>query len=206
MSILLIGDPHFKNNNIKETDKFVDETLKYINDNKKLISFIVILGDVLHTHEKINLNPFYRATNFINALSKFTSTYIIVGNHDRVNNKAFLTDVHSLIGFKHNKNIKIIDDVYKIDDFIFVPYGEPGRFQEALDTKMYDMENVKAIFCHQEFYGANINVNIVSEHGDKWDNVKIPIFSGHIHSYQKLKNNIIYVGTPYQINFGESED
>ena len=46
---------------------------------------------------------------------------------------------------------------------------------------------------------------IVSEIGDKW-NLKNPnIISGHIHSNQKIQDNIYYTGSAMQNAFGESE-
>lgn len=205
MSILLIGDPHFKTNNSKETTKFTEETLKYVEREKDNISFIVILGDVLDTHEKVHLQPLCRAVQFIKDLSKIKFTFILIGNHDRINNKVFLTKEHGLVGLKSCKNIKIIDEVFKHNNLLFVPYVEPGRFQEALDTLEFDMSEIKAIFAHQEFYGCNMK-SYNSEIGDKWDLSNPPVFSGHIHQYHKPQENITYVGTPYQINFGENED
>ena len=142
---------------------------------------------------------------FIKELAKIKYTFVLVGNHDRINNKVFLTEEHSLIGLKNQKNINIVDKVFKFKHFLFVPYVEPGRFQEALDTLSFDMSEVKAIFAHQEFYGAQMK-SIKSEIGDKWLESQAPIFSGHIHSYQQVQANIFYIGTPYQLNFGESED
>lgn len=205
MNILLIGDPHFKINNTKETEVFARETIKYVEKEKDNINFIVILGDVLHTHEKVHLQPLCQATNFIKDLAKIKNTFVLIGNHDRINNRVFLTEEHGLVGLKNHSNIHIIDKVKKFNQFVFVPYVEPGRFQEALDTINFDMSEIKAIFAHQEFYGTNIKTHI-SEIGDKWPLENPPVFSGHIHSYQKPQKNIIYTGTPYQINFGEGED
>jgi len=205
MNILLIGDPHFKNNNQAETNVFVKETVSYVIKEKNNIDFIVILGDVLDTHERINLQALCRATNFIRELAKIKFVFVLVGNHDRLNNKVFLTEEHSLVGLKNNKNIQIVDKVLKYREFLFVPYVEPGRFQEALDTVDFDLNDIKAVFAHQEFYGVKMR-NITSEIGDKWPVSNPPVFSGHIHGYQKVQDNIYYIGTPYQINFGESED
>lgn len=205
MNILLIGDPHFKINNTLESERFVKETLQYVDKQKDNIAFIVVLGDVLHTHEKVHLQPLCHAVNFIKALAELKYTFVLIGNHDRINNKVFLTEEHALLGLKNQNNITIVDKVKKFRQFLFVPYVEPGRFQEALDTIECDMGEIKAIFAHQEFYGAKLK-NITSEIGDKWPEQNPPIFSGHIHCYQQVQDNIIYIGTPYQIHFGESED
>jgi len=205
MNILLIGDPHFKINNTLESERFIKETLDYVNKEKDNIGFIVVLGDVLHTHEKVHLQPLCRAVNFIKALAQIKYTFVLVGNHDRINNKVFLTEEHALLGLKNQQNIQIVDKVKKARNFLFVPYVEPGRFQEALDTIDYDIKEIKAIFAHQEFYGAKMK-SITSEIGDRWPEENPPVFSGHIHCYQQVQDNIIYIGTPYQIHFGESED
>jgi len=205
MNVLLIGDPHFKINNSAETEVFSRETIKYVEKEKDNIAFIVILGDVLHTHEKVHLQPLCQATNFIKALAKIKYTFVLIGNHDRINNRVFLTEEHGLVGLKNHSNIQIVDKVKKFKQFIFVPYVEPGRFQEALDTIDFDMSEIRAIFAHQEFCGVNMKTHI-SEIGDKWSLENPPIFSGHIHSYQIPQKNIIYTGTPYQIDFSENGD
>lgn len=198
--ILLIGDPHFKVNNKKETDKFINETYNYLEKNK--VDSIIILGDTLHTHEKINIKPFCRAIDFITKLSKYAIIYVLIGNHDRENNKVFLTNEHPFKGLENNK-IKIIWKTEKYNDLLFVPYVENGRFNEAI--KDINLKEINIIFAHQEFYGAKMK-NYTSINGDKWPLENPIIFSGHIHSFQKIQKNIIYTGTPYQLNFGENED
>ena len=66
-------------------------------------------------------------------------------------------------------------------------------------------EKYTAIFCHQEFKGAQMG-KIISESGDVWDKESTLIISGHIHEYGNPQKNIYYVGAPRQQNFGESPD
>jgi hypothetical protein len=102
---------------------------------------------------------------------------------------------------------KVIVETIKNEKLIFVPYVEPGRFIEALNTILPNDEvwdNASCIFAHQEFYGCKMGA-IVSEIGDKW-NLNYPhIISGHIHSNQKIQKNIYYTGSAMQNAFGESE-
>ncbi len=210
MSILLIGDPHYKKSNKDETEQMEKAILEYLNEDGKDVNIerIVVLGDVLDTHEKINLFAMKRAVDFLLSLSEHAPVYVIIGNHDRPSNDIFLTEEHSLYPLKWSgDDIIIIDKVLKEKDLIFVPYVEPGRFMEALETrgvKEMDLKSGKYrhIFAHQEFFGAQMG-GFVSQMGDKWDLEYPPVISGHIHDYQVL-GNVTYVGTPYQTGYGDN--
>lgn len=204
MNILLIGDPHFKVDNALETSQLSQKTLEYVKEHQSELSFIVVMGDVLDTHEKIHIQPLCRANYFITELSKLVYTFVLIGNHDRMNNKDFLSTNHPFTAFKNHPNLKIVDKVIKYKKFIFVPYVENGRFAEALATIDFEADK-QIIFAHQEFKGANLRT-MVSETGDEWPSDYPLVFSGHIHCYQKVQDNLYYVGTPYQQNFYESED
>jgi hypothetical protein len=219
MRILLIGDPHFKINNAYESDQFISEIYKLILPpeessfrdekikKKNKYDKIIILGDILDTHEKIHMRPFCRATEFIINLSKISPTYVLIGNHDRINNSVFLTDEHPFNGLasERAKNIFIIDKVLEEDGFLYVPYVPTGRFDEALKTvpsiqkNGFKKENYKVIFAHQEFQGS-----IFQDQGDIPPK-DIPIYSGHIHNYRKM-GNVTYVGTPFQHSFYDNPD
>ena len=47
---------------------------------------------------------------------------------------------------------------------------------------------------------------ILSQAGDKWPINNPLVISGHVHDYDKLQSNLIYVGTPMQHAFGDSTD
>jgi DNA repair exonuclease SbcCD nuclease subunit len=208
MSVLLIGDPHFKTNNKEETDLFCQETYKYLENNDSPDK-IIVLGDVLDTHEKINIRPMIRATTFLLKLTKYCKDiFVLVGNHDRPDNSVFLGPEHSLFTLKFT-GINIVDNVEIFDDLVFVPYVEPGRFLEALATKNISEKDLqsgkyKAIFAHQEFKGAQMG-GIVSLMGDEWKKEWTPVYSGHIHDFQ-IMDNVTYVGTPYQTGYSDNSD
>lgn len=213
VSILTIGDPHFKINNITETEKMTDAIVKVaLNINPDLI---VVLGDVLDRHETIHVSPLNRSIVFLERLCRIAQTYVLIGNHDLKNNRQFLSKEHPFKALEYWQSnsekhvITIVDTpksvVVKDQKFIFVPYVPPGRFIEALNTLECNWKDASCIFAHQEFKGAKLGNNI-SEEGDSWLLTNPYIVSGHIHDYHQPQTNIIYTGTPIQHAFGDHQD
>ena len=201
MKILLIGDPHFKTSNTLETGQLFDETEKYLKQNE--VDFIVVLGDILDTHEKIHVQPLCRSILFIKMLASYQKTFVLIGNHDRINNNVYMTEEHPFTSLKdYGENLIIVDKTTEWNNFYFVPYVPNGRFKEALGE---NFENASAIFAHQEFLGCKMG-SIISESGDVWEEELPPVFSGHIHDYQEVQKNIIYTGTPFQHCFSDGEE
>ncbi len=212
IKVLCIGDPHFKVNNIPESDDMVSKLIKITQHIKP--KFIVVLGDILHRHEKIHVSPLMRAEKLIRLLAEISPTFVLIGNHDRPNNSTYMTNEHPFNAMKLWPNTYIVDE--KVVDatiggfrFLFVPYVFPGLFVSTLeDEKTGVKEPLKdtcAIFCHQEFRGAKMGM-IKSQVGDVWVESDPLVISGHIHDYDLLQPNLIYVGTPMQHAFGDKED
>jgi len=212
VKIMCIGDPHFKEKNIKETNQMHFAVEKLLKNDKIAPDLIVVLGDVLHRHETIKETPLRLATNFLKMLEKYAPLYLVVGNHDRPNNSVFLTDQHPFNAMKYWENTSIVDIPVccevKGHLFTFVPYVYPGRFQEALDHENLGegaWKKSTCIFAHQEFKNCKKG-SIISEEGDEWS-LDLPlVVSGHIHDYDHLQSNIIYCGTPIQHAFGDRTD
>jgi len=209
LKIFVIGDPHFQPTNIPEVTLLVSRLEETAIKCKP--DLVVILGDILHTHEKLHTTAFNMACNFIDRMRKIAETIILVGNHDMVNNQQFLTENHWMNPLKMWDNITIVDKVFYKEisgfkfKFLFVPYVFPGRFQEALNTvaDQVDFREMDVIFSHQEFAGAKMGA-ITSIDGDRWSEKYPYVVSGHIHSRQNPQVNIYYCGTPLQHAFGES--
>ena len=207
MKILAIGDPHFMTSNIPEVELFL-KNIEILIANEKP-DFIVMLGDLLHEHERLHISPLNKAYEFIKILSKYALTFCIVGNHDLINNRQFLTENHWMNVIKEWKNIIVVDKVVHHENCVFVPYVPPGQFVEALNTSSYNWKQSRVIFAHQEFFGCKMGA-IVSIEGDKWDSNFPLVISGHIHSHQWVKDEendslVYYPGSSMQHAFGESE-
>jgi len=206
MKVLVIGDPHFKIGNVKETNAMTEAIIKVAYEKKP--DFIVVLGDVLDRHETIHVSPLSRAINFLQQLKEIAFTYLLIGNHDLKNNRQFLSDEHPFCSLKEWKNITVVDttvlDVINGKTFVFVPYVPPGKFIEALDLKE-NWKDAECIFAHQEFKGAKMGA-IISEEGDEWPTTCPFVISGHIHDYQEPQVNVLYTGTPIQHAFGDQHD
>jgi len=203
--ILAIGDPHFKTSNIPDTNEFIKKIKNLAIVEKPNI--IVILGDILHEHERLNTLPLNKSYEFIQEMSSITTTYILVGNHDLINNQQYLTENHWMNGLKEWKNVFIADKVieYELENgefFLFCPYVPNGKFKDALNTyESKKWTSAKLIFAHQEFKGCKMGA-IESIDGDEWGKEYPYVISGHIHSNQKL-DNVYYPGSAMQNAFGD---
>lgn len=220
ISILAIGDPHFKVDNVNETELMAAACIREATRCQPDI--IVELGDTLDKHSRVDLLPLRRATTFLERLGEIASTYVLIGNHDRVNNRDFLSDIHPF-GLCKSPTLTIISTtlVKKIKGywFVFVPYVAPGMFIDALKRGNYedmlaDIPDINieapwlhaaAIFAHQEFKGAKMGA-FLSTVGDEWPLSAPMIISGHVHDYHRPQANIIYVGTPIQHGFHDDKN
>ena len=207
LSILTIGDPHFKLENLSDTEIYIARITKIIEIRRP--NYVVILGDLLHCHERVHTTVLNRAYEFIDKIRQLCPVYVLVGNHDYINNSQFLTDNHWMNAMKKWNNVEIVDNGKTLETsfgkLIFCPYVYPGKFEEALNIIDPNWKDARTIFCHQEFYGCKMGA-IESTQGDKW-NINYPfIISGHVHDKQRVQENIFYTGSSIQHAFGESHD
>lgn len=205
---VIIGDPHFRIDNIQEVDMFIERISALVSEEEP--DFVVCLGDLLHTHERLHTIALNKAYEFVQKLSSICKIFILVGNHDYIQNQQFLTKNHWMNGMKTWENVCIVDEVLPVDfdgcKFIFLPYVPNGRFMEAMSTiEEPRWKSASCIFAHQEFYGCKMGA-IISVDGDKWEESYPEIISGHIHSKQRPQKNIYYPGAAIQTAFGESEE
>ena len=205
--ILAIGDQHFTTKNMKNIETFIEAIQNIANERKP--DAIVLLGDLLHTHENIHQAPLNKACEFIKKMRDIALTFVLVGNHDYLNNSQFLSDHHWLNCLKEWENVVIVDKItyHKTEDdtlLAFSPYVEPDRFVEALNTCTdYDWKDASLIFCHQEFFGCNMNDEKISDRG-KWDLNYPQVISGHIHTKQHVQRNIYYPGSSMETEWKDT--
>jgi DNA repair exonuclease SbcCD nuclease subunit len=205
MKVLFIGDPHIRPDNIPEIEqleKTIDEILE-----KNTIDFIVVGGDILHTHERLHTLAMNRAIDFLKHFACNYKVYCLVGNHDLINNQQFLSRNHWMTHIENLPNIFIVEKALRLEKsgkvFAMVPYVWPGRFIEAMEVCDVQWKDANCIFAHQEFKGCKMGA-IISEIGDEWNESYPLIISGHIHDNQRPQKNIYYPGTPIQHSFGDA--
>lgn len=206
INFLVVGDPHLRTDCLDICELFCNQIKEIIMDNK--YDYAIILGDVLHNHEKINTTVLNMAVNLFEFISKKTKLYVIVGNHDYINNSQFLTSNHWMNCLNGYENIHIVDNVVKVihdqHKFVLCPYVPNGRLEDALNN-IDNWKNVDIVFAHQELRSVKLNTNgRISTTGDIWYKNYPTIISGHIHHKQKI-DNIIYTGSSLPTSFSDSD-
>jgi len=193
LNILCVGDIHIQTSNISNIKIFTEKLYEYIKMNDDIIDLVILMGDILHTHERLHTIPFNIANDLFDKLSKLKPLHVLVGNHDYINNSQFLSENHWMNCFKNKNNITIIDNVIFFSknniDIVLCPFVSDGRLIEALNTLKKDWKKSDCIFGHQLIDGVKMGA-IVAENIEKWESTYPFLISGHIHDKQKINNNV----------------
>lgn len=208
LNILMVGDIHVEISTIQEHRIALRKLREYLEVCGSTVDIIVSAGDILHEHGKLHATCLNVAIEYAKLFIEFAPTYFIVGNHDMVNQSAFLSSQHWMECLKEWPLI-IVDNVlienikgYKI---VFCPYVPEGRFIEALNTRKGDWEDAKAILSHVTIRGANMG-SLIAKDADTWDPSFPMLISGHIHLRQWLNKNMYYTGSLMQVACDETPE
>ena len=134
VKILFIGDPHIQVNNIPEVEIFMERLINLAT--KREPDLIIIAGDLLHTHERLHTLALNKAYEMVNDMRLIAKTYVLVGNHDYIQNQQFLTQNHWMTGLKEWKNTVIVDTVL----------SETIRGEKFIFVLMYHQEGSKRLY------------------------------------------------------------
>lgn len=232
MSILIIGDIHMKISNERQTNILMLDIIEIIHTND--IAFVVILGDTLDNHGKIDMECLCRASDlFEMIIATGKQLFVLIGNHDRKTNKDFMSNRHPFRGWIRQNGITIVErtHVYEFPvsnlfpntnnsmnckdnntdlttqkmKFCFVPYVPNDMYMEALRIANVNVEEITLFFSHQEFDGCKIN-KLNNAKCDVWKPEWPLNISGHIHDYEVVQQNLIYLGTPFQHTYADTPD
>lgn len=167
------------------------------------INDIIIPGDIFHNRSEISVNTISVANSFFKILKDF-KIYISTGNHDCYYKDS--SEINSISIFEGWNNITIIDKEpvilkYKNKEISLIPWA----------TDLEKIPNTDICFGHFEIQSFYMNTFKVCEHGLESKNIlkKSPfVISGHFHNKDDRKyelGRILYLGSPYQQNFGDCE-
>lgn len=132
----------------------------------------------------------------------------LIGNHEQ-----YTRDARIHVGRLFEKHFTIVDGVTAIQspdsDAVFIFASFPGNYAELITALAEQAHNYRGIplvlFGHFQVFGCRLNSGLALDGVPK--EALLPFqagFLGHVHKPQEVANNIYYVGSPFQQNFGES--
>jgi DNA repair exonuclease SbcCD nuclease subunit len=184
-----------------DTCKFVldwikDRVLKFPK-NKKVI--VVNGGDTFNTRGIIPTSCLDVASRcYIDWSEAGIDQWILVGNHDQEDRAG---EIHPMSIFKRF-GWTVVDRPMIKNDIALFPYMKKEAIEKSLKSE--ELEGIKTAIVHWGIQGAKRNDWNVDTDGVpiEWLERFDQVFSGHYH-YRNSIQNVHYIGSPFQHNFGE---
>lgn len=215
MKIAILADTHF---GIRGDAQIMLDYQKKFFDNiffpklaEEKINYIIHLGDLVDRRKYINYNTARKMREmFLDRVSSENINMdIIVGNHDvTYKNTNDLNALRELVDGKYD-HVEIYDRPTEVhfgnleeNTFVYLPWITADNREETFE--LLNKTRGQIAFGHLELQGFLNNDGVASEFGDdpklfqKFDQV----FTGHYHT-RIAKDNILYVGCPYQMTWAD---
>ena len=167
------------------------------------IKDIIFCGDWHHNRSEISVNTLQVSADILDILSDF-NLIAITGNHDLYYKHR--TDVNSISIFKNRKNVTILEGYQTMEAFdrkiSFCPWN----------TKPDEIEESDVLFGHFEIETFKMTEYKVCEDGVKRKDLLSKsdlVISGHFHTRHEKQfgaGTILYVGNPFQMDFGDTDN
>lgn len=197
--ICLVSDTHL--GIYKSADLWHDVVLNLFKEiadycDRHNITKIIHLGDFFANRRFLNIKTLDYTHQIAIILDSF-DTWIVRGNHDQYyKNEPF---PHSLIVFRKYRNIHIAD-VPQVIDF-GIPIGLVPWNEEFKDLEC------EVLMGHFDINGFKMNDGFIQRRG-RWNKSDFngfkQVISGHFHTPTHDIDDINYLGSPYQQNFGDT--
>lgn len=202
MKILYVGDPHVRTNDLPECvelRKLISEVAV-----KEQVDRIVVLGDLFHTHQMVNLDV---QRFWLDSLLEWndlpiSGVDVLVGNHDkRVGTD--LTSTHALMCFSNVPGVRVVDCPTVIAPGIT---ALPHYTSHDAFIKAANEAGGNTLICHQTFDGSKYENGFYAPDGIDSNLLKQgAIISGHIHSQQEV-GKVWYPGSPRWLTLGDANE
>ena len=167
-----------------------------------------MLGDTFDRRKYTNHVTAHRArTVYFDKLKKY-EVDCIVGNHDVAYKNINDVNAPDLL-LKEYGNIRIhADPVEVVVDgckIAILPWVCSGNYAESME--FLDKTDAKVLFGHLEIQGFEMYKGSVNDHGFEPSLfAKFPmVCSGHFH-HKSSRNNIHYLGAPYEMTWADHDD
>ena len=220
MKAVIVGDIHLGKNSVEQVkkDKLFKSQELFFNTlrdfcTKEGIKTILWTGDVFDTTKTVESNIIQYGVNLFHKIFSDCQHHIILGNHCLYNRDSL--EVSSLACLENLSNVTVYRKPTRVDilgkKMLFVPFLVSEIFSKFSENiKKIGSQN-DAVLGHFDIIGAKMESGKDSLVGldmnSLLNNIKLTI-SGHYHNiseYVRGSNKIQYVGTPYQLTFGDAK-
>lgn len=212
MKVAIITDTHWSSR--KSSKIFQDYFEDFYRDiffptlEKENITTVIHMGDAFDNRKSIDIRGLeWTRRVVLEPLSKY-NVHLIIGNHD-----VFFKNTNQLnspeLLLKEYENIKTYSNATEINidglNILLIPWicidNEKMSFSAIKKSK------AKVAMGHLELQGFRVNKQMIMESGLDSNIFKnfTKVFSGHYHS-RSNKNNIYYLGNPYEIYWNDVDD
>jgi len=205
MKQIILGDLHFgvKSFDLEffENQKklFTEQIIPYMQENN--IKRIYQVGDFFDNRKMIDINFLNEVVEFLNSLQILVPDIEIIcllGNHDIYYRDSLEVSLIKIIAKKVNF-ITVFDEPTMINNIQLFPWLVDGYLEKEdirgeIILGHFEIKNFEMVRGHSCDDGLDIDL-----FDDKM------VLSGHFH-LRGSRNNINYIGTPYQITWGDFGD
>lgn len=199
---ILISDVHYNINTLKLADAAMQMAIDEAN---KLSVPLIVAGDLHDTKANLRGECVNAMLSTFSKLHADNDCYVLVGNHDKINEKSeehslnFLRDRATLINsyyYMADLNIHLLPYYHSISDL--------RRQLSLIPTK-------ETIIMHQGLSGTNSGDYIQDKSAIiPKDVAGLRVISGHYHTRQTIElpngGEWDYIGNPYTLNYAEASD
>lgn len=209
--IIILGDTHF---GVKQADGFIESYQQKFFDKilfpyikKHNVKHVIQTGDWFDSRRAIRHSTMKFIRNEIIPKTEGQTWYVLVGNHD-MGTKESITP-NACTELLRYPNFQIIDEptAIKIDnaEFDLIPWICKENKKAVADF----IKSSTRMLCvgHFELSGFYYYKGIKAEdgHNKKFLGSYAQVWSGHYHTISS-NENVQYVGSPYQLTFGDADD
>lgn len=214
MKICIIADTHIgaRNDNPIVQDYFGEfyENIFFPELKKRGIDTIIHAGDVFDRRKFVNFVSLHKANKYFfdNLVKNNITMHVILGNHDCFYKSTnVVNSLKEILSDKKNIHIyeKPTDVKFGSLSIMMLPWMNPENHAQF----MKDVKNSSSdwLVGHLELTGFDMHKGQPCEHGDDAKNFKHfeQVLTGHFHT-QSVKDNIRYLGSPYEMTWIDHED
>lgn len=171
---------------------------------------ILINGDVFETQKAVETSVLFMFSNWVRKATEKVNLILVTGNHDYYFRSGTL---HSLRPFSLADRVTVIDEPTIIDsgsDLVMIhPYSDDvdvirswikdvSSQSDRLRTVLLLHQSISGAFTGTGIYDGPLGVEDLLP--EKFSLIAL----GHFHKPQSLAQNVVYLGSPYQVTTDEA--